>query len=101
MDELDALKQLTSSDGWALFTRYASSQWSDSFVLDRIEASVAGIPSGDEPSNHETARNLLASRKAVLQMLAWPEQQMALLSKNHTPKGEQTAVQRFLSAVGR
>lgn len=100
-DALDALKQLVASEGWQEFSRYARSQWSDAFVLDRISRAVSGTVAGDELTQHESARNLLAAREAVMQMLAWPEQEIERLGKNQTPTGKQTPVQRFMAAVGR
>lgn len=100
-ESIDTLKSLVASDGWQEFCRYAKSQWSDAFVLDRISRAVSGTVAGDELTQHESARNLLAAREAVLQMLAWPEQEIGRLSANQTPTGHQTPVQKFLAAVGR
>ncbi|HXJ44074.1 MAG TPA: hypothetical protein VNH18_32605 [Bryobacteraceae bacterium] len=100
-DPIDALKSLVNSEGWQEFCRYSKSQWSDEFVLSRIENAVNGIPAGDELSQTETTRNLLASRNAIMRLLAWPEDEIRRLSANQTPSGHLSPVDRFKRAVGR
>lgn len=100
-DTLDALKTLIASEGWQAFTDHARRQWSDEFVVSRIENAVSGIVAGDEPSQNETVRNLLASRKAVIQLLEWPQQQIHVLSQHQPPTGRETVVERFKRSVGR
>lgn len=99
-DDAEALTALIGSEGWRLLVSAAESQWSDSTVLSRIKAAISGLPSGDELSQQESARNMLAAQSAVLQMLAWPEQEIQRL-KSHQPVGEQSKVDWFKRMVGR
>lgn len=101
LDRVDALKTLIASEGWQAFRAHAESQWSDSFVLSRITNALSGIAPGDELSQQETTRNLIAARSAVLDVLQWPEREIESLSRNQTPTGHQSPVQRFMKAVGR
>ena len=100
-EPLDDLKSLVSSDGWQQFCRYARSQWSDDFVIARVTAAVRGVAAGDELTQNESVRNVLAGREAVLNMLAWPEQEIARLAAHNAPVGKQTIVEQFKRAVGR
>lgn len=100
-DPLDALKQLVASEGWQAFRAHAEQQWSDRFVLDRIRQAVSGMPAGDELSQHESARNVLAAGEAVAQLLKWPEQEIQKLGAHQPPKGADTPVGWFKRQVGR
>lgn len=97
-EPIDHLRNLIDSPGWALFVRHASEQWSDSFVLQRMKAQMQGqTPMEDD----ESARSLLVAQSAVLQLLAWPQNEAEKLSANQTPKGADTPVGWFKRQVGR
>lgn len=99
--EIDLLKSLVSSAPWELFARESQKQYSDTAVLQRVQAQIDRTMAGDEMSQHESVRSALAAQKAVLAMLAWPEARLRELGGKHAPKGQQTIVERFFAQVGR
>lgn len=100
-DLIDHLRGLVQSDGWQAVKRHAETQWSDSYVLSRMKSELGRIPSGDELSQQETARNILSAQEAVLQMLAWPEAEIKRLSLQQQPTEHLSIVDRFKRQVGR
>lgn len=99
--EIDLLKTLVSSAPWELFVRTSREQYSDSAVLQRVQAQIERTATGDELSQHESVRSALAAQKAVLAVLAWPEARLRELGEKQMPKGSQTVVDRFFAQVGR
>lgn len=76
--ECDDLGALLLDPGWIRFQAYAESVWGDSAVVARMEQAV-GLELGDEQAAREHTQALLAAKRHIRALLAWPAQRVAQL----------------------
>lgn len=77
--EKQALEALVSSDGWRLFARVLSEDWSAEHVLDRLEADLG--KTADPELRQQLVGAQIAIRKHIMGALAWPAYRLDQLTK--------------------
>jgi hypothetical protein len=75
--ERDDLEQLVRSPGWISFKRYADQRWTNE--IDRLMSGAVGDP--DDTLALNKMRQVIAAKKAVEQLLAYPEERIKDLAQ--------------------
>lgn len=66
--EIVALRDLTRCAGWQRFAEEARAQWQGEAFVGRMKMAITG-----QPQATDSVRELFAGRKAIEDLLTWPE----------------------------
>lgn len=92
--EVDDLDGLLLDPGWRAFLAYADSQWGDAAVVARMETAV-GSTVGNEAEAREHTQAILAAKRHIRALLAWPTRRV------HELKAKQERAEREPHVPGR
>ena len=73
--ELDDLESLLIDPGWRRYMAYAEQHWGDAAVVGRLETAV-GQQLGNEVEAREHTQAILAAKRHIRALLAWPSQRV-------------------------
>ena len=93
-ETIDVLESLLAHPGWQLLTAEALKEWHQR-ELDGQEKALAA----DDPLALSLLRQIVASRKAVTWVLAWPKQELAK-RKRHSGSPSDLDLPQLMSRRG-
>lgn len=71
--DLEALRALVGSEGWAVFQRLVAEEWGAEPTLRKIDQALATIPRGDQDAVTDTVQQIQTARREIFRVLAKPK----------------------------
>lgn len=93
--DLDALRGLVSSEGWAVFQRLVAEEWGAEPTLRKIDQALATLPRGDQDAVTDTVQQIQTARREIFRALAKPHARIAQLAPKKPSSRPFDAIRRI------